>query len=144
MKSWRPWLKVTRGSCTSSKWFMKCGQTTHRYKQALNWIKKQFEIFRFKNVHFKCACRGLVNIKCLCCVIDDRSVGGQDDSDTDRGLCCCRQLALLSGHGSRVHQVRYQQVWKFYHGHLSQELEMHVLFSTCLCKLKNKRPCSLI
>lgn len=31
MKSWRPWLTVTRGSCTSSKWYMKCGGTTRRY-----------------------------------------------------------------------------------------------------------------
>lgn len=39
------------------------------------------------------------------CAADDRRVGGQNDSDADRGLCRRRQLALLSGHGPRVHQV---------------------------------------
>lgn len=46
-----------------------------------------------------------VTVTRLCCCADDRSAGGQNDPDTDRGLRRCRQLALLSGHGSRVHQV---------------------------------------
>lgn len=41
----------------------------------------------------------------LCCSVDDRRAGGQNDSDTDRRLRRRRQLALLSGHGPRVHQV---------------------------------------
>lgn len=42
----------------------------------------------------------------LRCVADDRGARGQNDPDPDRGLCCGGQLALLSGYGSRVHQVR--------------------------------------
>ncbi len=42
---------------------------------------------------------------CQCTLSDDLRVGGQADSDPDRGLCSCVQLDIFYWNGSWVHQV---------------------------------------
>ncbi len=46
--------------------------------------------------------------RCQCTLSDDLRVGGQADSDPDRGLCSCVQLDIFYWNGSWFHQVNLQ------------------------------------
>ncbi|KAG7237143.1 hypothetical protein INR49_032759 [Caranx melampygus] len=52
----------------------------------------------------------------------NRRVGGQNDPDADRGLCCCGQLALLSGHG---HEFTRLFIWEILHSTI-RKMNKHV------------------
>lgn len=102
MRFWRPLQTAMRGNCISSGFCMISGGTILRWDRSF----RRHILCCIVWLH---ASRGIYESSCCQCTLsDDLRVGGQADSDPDRGLCSCVQLDIFSWNGSWFHQVNLQ------------------------------------